>query len=49
MLQGRKAPGWYTFAWDGRNNRGSTVSTGVYFARFDDSRTVLTRKMVLLK
>jgi hypothetical protein len=49
VLQGRKAPGWYTFVWDGRNNSGEMVSTGVYFARFDDSRTVLTRKMVLLK
>jgi hypothetical protein len=49
MLQGRKAPGWYTFVWDGRNNRGEAISTGIYFARFDDSRTVLTRKMVLLK
>jgi hypothetical protein len=49
MFEGNKAPGWYTFVWDGRNNRGETVSTGVYFARFDDTRTVLTRKMVLLK
>jgi subtilisin family serine protease/bacillopeptidase F (M6 metalloprotease family) len=49
MFEGSKAPGWYTFVWDGRNNRGESVSTGVYFARFDDTRTVLTRKMVLLK
>jgi hypothetical protein len=49
MFQGRKSPGWYTFVWDGRNNRGGAVSTGVYFARFDDTKTVLTRKMILLK
>lgn len=49
MFEGRKAPGWYTFVWDGRNNRGEMVSTGIYFARFDDTKTVLTRKMVLLK
>ena len=49
MFEGRKAAGWYTFVWDGRNNRGEMVSTGIYFARFDDTKTVLTRKMVLLK
>jgi hypothetical protein len=49
LFEGRKAPGWYTFVWDGRNNTGEIVSTGVYFARFDDSKSVLTRKMVLLK
>jgi flagellar hook assembly protein FlgD len=49
LFQGTRTPGWYTFVWDGRDNRGAPVSTGVYFSRFDDSQTVLTRKMVLLK
>jgi subtilisin family serine protease len=49
LFQGRKTPGWYTFVWDGRDNRGTIVSTGVYFARFDDTKTVLTRKMIMLK
>jgi hypothetical protein len=49
LFEGSKTPGWYTFVWDGRNNRGTGVSTGVYFSRFDDGNTVLTRKMILLK
>jgi hypothetical protein len=49
LFEGTKAPGWYTFAWDGRNSDGATVSTGVYFARFVNGKTAMTRKMVLLK
>ncbi len=49
LFQGSKTPGWHTFTWDGKDNSGVTVSTGVYFSRFDDSQTVLTRKMILLK
>ncbi len=49
LFEGTKAPGWYTFGWDGRNSTGGVVSTGVYFARFVNGKTALTRKMILLK
>jgi hypothetical protein len=49
LFEGTKAPGWYTFGWDGRNSDGGIVSTGVYFARFVNGKTALTRKMILLK
>ncbi|MCH7549518.1 MAG: T9SS type A sorting domain-containing protein, partial [Candidatus Krumholzibacteriota bacterium] len=35
--------------WDGRDERGNSVSTGVYFYRLVASGEVLTRKMVLVK
>jgi len=35
--------------WDGRDNNGGRVSTGVYFYRLQTEDRVLTRKMVLLK
>jgi hypothetical protein len=42
--------GEYNVAWDGRNSRGETVSSGIYFYRLNLSDgTSVTKKMVLLK
>ncbi len=49
VFEGTKGPGFHVLEWDGTNNQGISVSTGVYFARFESARTVLTRKMILLK
>jgi hypothetical protein len=49
VFEGTKTPGFHTLEWDGRNNRGVSVSSGVYFARLEAARTTLTRKMILLK
>ncbi len=49
VFEGVKPPGFHTFEWDGSNKYGTQVSSGIYFARFQAGRTVLTRKMVLLK
>ena len=35
--------------WDGRNQFGQSVSSGVYFYRLQSAATVLSRRMVLLK
>ncbi len=44
----RKA-GSYDERWDGTNNRGANVASGVYFYRFKTRDFEKTRKMVLLK
>jgi hypothetical protein len=45
-----KAPGVvHTAIWDGRDNRGQSVSSGVYFYKLTSKNFVQTRKMVLLK
>ena len=49
VFEGVKPAGFHTFEWDGSNNYGTQVSSGIYFARFQAGRTALTRKMVLLK
>ncbi|MDH3217453.1 MAG: immune inhibitor A, partial [Candidatus Krumholzibacteria bacterium] len=49
VFEGTKPPGFHTLEWDGTNNYGVSVSSGVYFARFEAAKTVLTRKMIMLK
>ena len=46
---GRRSAGPNSASWDGRDNYGNIVSTGVYFYRLVAGDEVLTRKMVLLK
>ncbi|MDH5270139.1 MAG: T9SS type A sorting domain-containing protein, partial [Candidatus Krumholzibacteria bacterium] len=43
------AAGAYSAEWNGRNDAGSTVSSGVYFARITHSAGTRSRKLVLLK
>jgi immune inhibitor A len=42
-------PGWAEARWDGRDEDGRTLSSGVYFARLDIDGSVLTEKLALLK
>lgn len=49
-LAGGVAPaGAHTRQWDGRDDRGAAVASGVYILRLEAGGTALTRKMVLLK
>jgi hypothetical protein len=41
--------GPYTATWDGRNESGAKVASGVYFYKLDTKGFVKTRKMVLLR
>ncbi|MFZ0390485.1 MAG: Ig-like domain-containing protein [Calditrichia bacterium] len=49
LLTQRKAAGYYSVQWDGRNDYGTTVGSGLYFfeVRADKYRTL--KKMMLLK
>ena len=49
LFDGTRGPGYHTFQWDGVNNRGQTVSSGIYFAHMMSGKAVMTRKMVMLK
>ncbi|PKN80915.1 MAG: hypothetical protein CVU48_00400 [Candidatus Cloacimonetes bacterium HGW-Cloacimonetes-1] len=42
-------PGYFSVTWDGKDNSGSSVSSGVYFYRMVSGKYSATRKMMLMK
>ena len=49
LVDGEKTSGRYAVDWDGRNDSGAPVSSGVYFYRMTADRFADTRKMLLIK
>lgn len=49
LLDDQLYVGRHTVSWDGRNNDGKIVSSGVYLYRLDACNTSLTKRMLLLK
>jgi len=49
LVDGYRPEGERSVSWDGRNDGGTEVATGVYFYRMTTTGFSLTRKMVLLK
>ncbi len=49
LLDERRAPGYHAVLWDGRDNRGQRVSSGVYFLRMRGDSYRGVSKLVLLK
>ncbi|HET6349536.1 MAG TPA: T9SS type A sorting domain-containing protein [Candidatus Krumholzibacteria bacterium] len=49
LVNESRTAGTYTEKWDGRNDAGSTVSSGVYFYKLVTNNFSQTKKMVLLK
>ncbi len=49
LYSGTQKPGEYLLNWDGTNNNGSKVSSGVYFYKMKTNAYTSTKKMILLK
>ncbi len=50
LFVGAPVPGWNTVRWnDAKDDYGRSVASGVYFARLNTSRSVLTLKMLYVK
>ncbi|MGD1049415.1 MAG: FlgD immunoglobulin-like domain containing protein, partial [Candidatus Krumholzibacteriaceae bacterium] len=49
VVDGPKDAGAYSIAWDGRNNTGSAVASGIYFCKMEAKGFAETKKMVLLR
>jgi len=49
LASGRQVAGQYSVIWDGRDDAGRAVATGVYLARLEAGAFRQTQKMLLLK
>ncbi len=49
LVSRRVDPGYYDVRWDGRDDHGGSVSSGIYFYRAEIGGRVFTRRMALLK
>ena len=49
LFRARRLPGTHTVRWDGRNEAGREVGSGVYFCRLETSEGTQVRKMVVIR
>jgi hypothetical protein len=49
IINSKVRPGIYNIIWNGRNERGEQVSTGVYFCKMQTSNYSATRKILLVE
>jgi hypothetical protein len=49
LVTGSRSANHYEIEWDGKDNRGEAVSSGVYFYRLQAGKHMQTRKMMVLK
>ena len=49
LVNGKHAPGSHSVVWNGRDDQGRMVSSGVYFYRLQAGRFIETRRMVLVE
>ena len=49
LINGYYKSGHYTSVWNGKNNNGKSVSSGVYFYKLKTKDKTIIRKMMLLK
>jgi hypothetical protein len=49
LVDRHRAAGSYTAEWEGRDERGAAVSSGVYFVRVEFGGRTMTRKLELVK
>ena len=49
LINSRKKPGYYEAMWDGSNDQGASVSTGIYLTKIHANGFTKVRKMLMIK
>jgi hypothetical protein len=49
IIKGKKKAGFYSVKWDGKDEKGKNLSSGIYFYRLHAGDNIDSRKMILLK
>jgi flagellar hook assembly protein FlgD len=49
LASGLKYPGYYKEEWNGEDNNGRLVPSGVYFCRLVTGSSIQTKKMILIR
>ena len=49
LRQGHQQAGYHRLHWDGRDNAGHSLASGIYLYRLETAKGVLTRKLTLLR
>lgn len=49
IVSAMHAPGFHTYAWDGRDDSGRRVGLGLYFVRLESPRGALVRRSVIVR
>ena len=49
LVKGEKESGEHIIKWDGRNNHGDILGTGIYFAKFKTGEFIDVKKVLLIK
>ncbi|MFQ5583268.1 MAG: FlgD immunoglobulin-like domain containing protein, partial [Calditrichia bacterium] len=49
LVSGNQEAGYYEVIWDGTNNIGQNVGSGIFFYRVESNGQAAVRKMILMK
>lgn len=49
LVDDKKQAGFYSLKWDGRDETGNSVSSGIYFSRLESGNKIISGKMLLIK
>ena len=49
LVEGNKEAGYYTVKWDGKDNSGLRVNSGIYFCRLKTSDRTIQKKLIILQ
>ena len=49
LIQAMQLPGNYSVLWDGKDQNGTRLPSGIYFYRLKAGKTIKTKKLLLLK